>query len=185
MTAAKYLPPVVDYTILGDVGAPVKIQMAMDGKLRRTDGGVEEPIPPPNMAGTAGLACITSEECRTPPRDRSYCYNGACVPGGGVIFDGAAFLGFTKAFSEQQMGVLGGHLRVAASVCFNPSDNTGFEMMAIGPLAFDNDTVLVALRNYVPNAPPNAPYTYLSTSIDRRPCKGAPAPESYAVPIPC
>jgi hypothetical protein len=239
VTAAKYLPPIVDYTVLGDVRAPVIVQMSMDGKLRRADGGVEEPIPPPNLTKTPALACTTSDVCRAPPRDRSYCYNGTCVPGGGIVFDGAAFLGFSKPFSEQQMGVLGGHLRVAASSVYEVTDDVGFEMMAIGPLALDNDTILVAIRKcvfyihllvhrlspmsafclfdpviqhtyvvgapttlialllarllctffffarYSPDAPVNAAYTYLSTSLDRRACSGTPSTAPYCSGSKC
>eukprot|EP01046_Picozoa_sp_COSAG06_P053082 COSAG06_NODE_9090_length_1989_cov_4.921456_3_plen_110_part_00 len=62
------------------------------------------------------LSCTHSEECRTPPRDRSYCYKGQCVGGGGVLFDPAIFLGQngSSTYSELQTGVLGGHLRVAS-----------------------------------------------------------------------
>ena len=62
------------------------------------------------------LSCTHSEECRTPPRDRSYCYKGRCVGGGGVLFDPAIFLGQngSSTYSELQTGVLGGHLRVAS-----------------------------------------------------------------------
>ena len=123
LTAAKFLPPVLDYMVLGDVRAPVKAQMSMDGKLMRSDGNVQEPAPPNGTSAAkegVGLACISSEECNTPPRDRSYCYRGECVAGGGVVFDGAAFLGFSSdptqqgfdGFPEQQMGTIGGHLRV-------------------------------------------------------------------------
>ena len=58
-------------------------------------------------------------------------------------------------------------------------------MMAIGPLAFDNDTILVAIRRYSPTAPANAPYTYVSASLDRRPCKGASSAQPYCAGGKC
>ena len=108
LTAAKFLPPIADYVVLGDVGAPVKAVLAMDGKLLRSDGADNEPL----RAG-APANCTSSEQCRAPPRDRSYCYQGACVAGGGVVFDASAFLDLPLACKQMQAGVLGGHLRVA------------------------------------------------------------------------
>ena len=166
LSAAKFLPPLADYTVLGDVRAPVKAVATMEGKLKRSDGADEEPL---RMAG-APPSCNTSDQCRLPPRDRSYCYQGQCVPGGGTVFDAAAYLGLAPPFEEMQSGLVGGHLRVASVACFNRSTSQGFEMLAIGPLAADNDTILVALRRYVPAAPPNASFTFLSISLDRRPC---------------
>jgi len=132
------------------------------------------------------LACATSAECIIPPRDRSYCHDGACVPGDGTVFDGAAYLGYDgELFPARQSGVLGGHHRVAALGCHAPpapgstADVTGrgFEMMAIGPLGFDNDTILIAIRNHTDPGP--GTYTYLSTSLDRCPCKGVAIRTGY------
>jgi hypothetical protein len=53
-------------------------------------------------------------------------------------------------FSEMQAGVLGGHLRVASIGAYDVDSQLGFEMMALGPLALDNDTVLVAIRPHTP-----------------------------------
>lgn len=76
----------------------------MDGTIKRSDGGDNEPIPPPGPppfhleshydydGARESLACTTSYDCRTPPRDRSYCFKGQCVGGGGPIFSAAAFL---------------------------------------------------------------------------------------------
>ena len=49
-------------------------------------------------------------------------------------------------FSGMVSGVLGGYLRVASVGAFDLATERGFEMMALGPLAADNDTILVALH---------------------------------------
>jgi hypothetical protein len=43
LTAAKYLPPIADYVVTGDVRAPVKAVVTMDGKIKRSDGDNGEP----------------------------------------------------------------------------------------------------------------------------------------------
>ena len=88
--------------VIGDTHAPVKAVVTMDGTIKRSDGGDDEPIPPPGLPSLhlqsnyddarESLACTTSYDCRTPPRDRSYCFKGQCVGGGGPIFSAAAFL---------------------------------------------------------------------------------------------
>ena len=180
LTAAKFLPPTADYVVIGDTHAPVKAVVTMDGKIKRSDGGDNEPL----LEHQQNMQCDTSVQCNTPPRDRSYCYRGNCVGGGGTVFDGAAYLDIAPPtpghFRQMQTGVLGGHLRVAAVATF---DNTsaqmvGFEMLALGPLSFDNDTLLVAIRSVSiasaahPRAAKN--WSYLSLSLDRAPCTGGP-----------
>jgi hypothetical protein len=151
--------------------------------------GDDEPIPPPGdgLLAAAGAACQSSWECRAPPRDRSYCgAAGVCVGGGGPVFSPTVFLGQNASdYDQLQTGVLGGHLRVASVGCYSTAKRHGFEMMALGPLspavaeslgfARGNDTVLAALRPYTAGAQP-APYTYLSISLDRGNCSGAPLP---------
>ena len=39
LTAAKFLPPIADFVVIGDTGAPVKAVVAMDGTVKRSDGG--------------------------------------------------------------------------------------------------------------------------------------------------
>eukprot|EP01043_Picozoa_sp_COSAG02_P027814 COSAG02_NODE_1656_length_11472_cov_4.522729_4_plen_788_part_00 len=195
LKAAKFLPPIADYVVTGDVNAPVKAVVTMDGTIKRSDGGDNEPIPPPGLLSLDpephhgnvkdALACSTSYDCRTPPRDRSYCFQGQCVGGGGPIFSAAAFLNqSTSDYDQLQTGVLGGHLRVASVGCYSSKDKEGFELMALGPLSpheseslgfsKGNDTVLVALRPYMPpgREPTGQPYTFLSFSLDKAPCSG-------------
>jgi hypothetical protein len=43
LTAAKFLPPIADYIVVGDVHAPVKGVVTMDGKIKRSDGHDAEP----------------------------------------------------------------------------------------------------------------------------------------------
>lgn len=181
LTAAKFLPPIKDYVVIGDINTPVKAVVTMNGKIKRSDGTIFEP---PLEGGTT-LTCITSADCIVPPRDRSYCYQGQCIPGGGIVFDGAAYFGFDQDFSEQQAGVLGGHLRVASVGCFNKDNSTGFEMMSIGPLDLNNDTLLVAIRKYSNSGPLNSPYDYLSVSLDRRPCEGQTSSVPYCAGGKC
>ena len=101
LKAAKFLPPIADYVVIGDVNAPVKAVVTMDGKIKRSDGNAEEPPEWLGLAAAAGnLHCITTAECTTPPRDASFCKNGVCVHGGGTVFDGAAYLGLGTAYSE-------------------------------------------------------------------------------------
>jgi hypothetical protein len=47
---------------------------------------------------------------------------------------------------------------------------SGFEMMSLGPLRSDNDTVLIALRGYEKGAAVNASFTYLSVSLNQQRC---------------
>ena len=156
----------------------------MDGKLKRSDGGDDEPIPAfaglvnGTVNGGDALACSTSATCRAPPRDRSYCFEGKCVSGGGTVFDAVAFLGQTgTAYTELQTGVLGGHLRVASVGAFDATSGVGFEMMAFGPLKHDNDTILIAIRAAAASgdggAAAAAAFSYFSISLDRRGCVGA------------
>jgi hypothetical protein len=66
-----------------------------------------------------------------------------------------------------QAGVLGGHLRVASVGAFDVTTQRGLELMALGPLASDNDTILVALRPFTSAAAPaNASFAYYSASLD-------------------
>ena len=44
LTAAKFLPPIADYTVIGDVRAPVKAVVTMNGKIKRSDGSNLEPV---------------------------------------------------------------------------------------------------------------------------------------------
>ena len=79
----------------------------MDGTIKRSDGSDSEPIPPgdPTRAPAAeqpGVACASSWECRTPPRDRSYCSaDKTCVGGGGPIFSPTDFLGQNASEYDQ------------------------------------------------------------------------------------
>ena len=138
----------------------------MDGTIKRSDGSDSEPIPPgdPTRAPAAeqpGVACASSWECRTPPRDRSYCSaDKTCVGGGGPVFSPTDFLGQNASEYDQlqtgnprddfwhlgwilprvpaiivRVGVVGGHLRVASVGCYSTARQQGFEMMALGPLS--------------------------------------------------
>ena len=84
-------------------------------------------------------------------------------------------------FSDMVTGMLGGYLRVAAIGAFDRDTRRGFEMMALGPLAADNDTILVALRNattmevaglHSKDSPRSeiaaSTYSYYNVSLDRR-----------------
>jgi hypothetical protein len=93
------------------------------------------------------------------------------------VFDAMEVLGVPPTnFSSMVSGVLGGHLRVAAVGAFDQATQRGFEMMALGPLAADNDTILVALQKYSPSASHESDssnaiaegYIYFSVSLDRR-----------------
>ena len=44
LKAAKFLPPIADYTLIGDVRAPVKAVVTMNGKIKRSDGSNLEPV---------------------------------------------------------------------------------------------------------------------------------------------
>jgi hypothetical protein len=72
-----------------------------------------------------------------------------------------------------QTGVLGGHLRVASVGCYDAaggSSSSGFEMLSLGPLKSDNDTVLIALRRHGDGMAVNASFTYLSASLNQQRC---------------
>ena len=67
LKAAKFLPPIVDYVVIGDTMAPVPAVVTMDGKLQRADGGDQSfdggnpgtpqpPPPPPQPAAPAAAA---------------------------------------------------------------------------------------------------------------------------------
>eukprot|EP01046_Picozoa_sp_COSAG06_P053081 COSAG06_NODE_9090_length_1989_cov_4.921456_2_plen_205_part_00 len=65
-------------------------------------------------------------------------------------------------------------------------------MVALGPLPTDNDTLLVALRAHAPTQETNAagmgadaPYTYLSLSLDRRDCPGKAPAHGVCGASPC
>ena len=98
------------------------------------------------------------------------------------MFDGPSVLGFASGlFSEMQSGVLGGHLRVAVVGAFDQQSQRGLEMMALGPLAADNDTIVVAIRPHTPSANESARWSfdYFSVSLDRRhPGNSTPIPPS-------
>lgn len=285
LTAAKFLPPIADYIVIGDVQSPVKGVVTMDGKIKRSEGGDAEP-PSRSMAykgaehrtaasachfsaetkhvsvhdcaaddcknhatlaeaqaacaadstcgginagpygsgpvssfntrrgvayistwpcpGTTSYlnssgwlvtnagagacrsytggdhpppppppACHTSADCRKPPMMSHYCElpagggSGRCVPGGGTIFDGPSVLKMNSSvFSEMQAGVIGGYLRVASVGAYDVASGRGLEMMALGPLTADNDTVLVAIRPHSPEL--SFKFEYYSVSLDRR-----------------
>jgi hypothetical protein len=109
-----------------------------------------------------------------------------------------------------QTGVLGGHLRVASVGCFNngstATTTAGFEMLVYGPLAADNDTILIRIRGHrsgavdgerrheapagrsnsppvtrspsADEAPHPQPFAYLKVSLNRRNCVGSPCAPS-------
>ena len=168
----------------------------MRAKIKRSDGGDFEPPPAhaasaPAAANRAAVRCSVNADCpgSTAYRGSGYCFNGMCTAGGTTIFDAPAFLFGADApaqFAHVRSGVLGGHLRVSSLACFDgavpggavsaaATPSRGFEMMAIGPLAADNDTLVVALRRYAEGMDVNSTYTYLCLSLDRcalaaRPC---------------
>ena len=154
-------------------------------------------------------SCKTSADCRIPPMQSHYCKipagggPGACVGGGGTVFDGPAVLRlYHTTFSEMQAGLLGGHLRVASVGAYDVGTGRGLEMMALGPLAIDNDTMLVAIKPYAAvnasvaadaadtattnattaNADAGAskePFAYYSVSLDRtHPQSSNPVPSA-------
>lgn len=86
-----------------------------------------------------------------------------------------------------QTGVLGGYLRVASVACYDPANSAlgtaavGFEMIALGPLAEDNDTIVIAIRKYQgPDAPANATVQYVEVSLNQLRCNAAPCPSTSA-----
>jgi hypothetical protein len=218
LTAAKYLPPISDYVVTGDVRAPVKAIVTMDGKIKRTDGADHEPpsaqlrkasgrgrrengrrrqdvlpmgtqIAEVVADGTDGKRvestnCTSDPDCWTIANlERAYCSKGQCVGGGTTIFDAVKYLklavskgvdtGASYSFDNMQTGVLGGYMRVASVACFDAGDGAGgrgFEMLSLGPLKQDNDTVLIALRQYIPGAKANASFAYLSVSLSQQRC---------------
>ena len=53
LKAAKFLPPIADYVVIGDTHAPIKAVVAMDGKIKRSDGG-DGPDPTTTTSDNAG-----------------------------------------------------------------------------------------------------------------------------------
>lgn len=167
------------------------------GSCRNYTGGYVPPPPPPPP-------CFSSLECRQDGTKfdfvrPSYCQlpqpvesaspsrgsgapAGQCTGGGGTVFDAMELLQIPPTnFSDMVTGMLGGYLRVAAVGAFDRATRRGFEMTALGPIAADNDTILVALRNatgsevadlYNEETPrpeiSTSTYSYYSVSLDRR-----------------
>jgi hypothetical protein len=199
LTAAKFLPPIADYVVIGDTRAPMKAVVTMNGKIKRADGPNEEPVvvaasgrgatgaTVPEASTSSPTPCTHDSECATGRDLRGYCAaldaslagstdsattTGVCQPGGTTVFSAESFLGLPLAqpYANMQTGVLGGYKRVASVGCYDSTQGTpqeasprGFEMMAVGPLKADNDTILVALRKY--NSPQ---YQYRQVSIAQR-----------------
>ena len=71
LKAAKFLPPIVDYVVIGDTLAPVPAVVTMDGKLQRADGsdqsfdggnpGTPQPPPLTPLAAAGGQCQYTAE----------------------------------------------------------------------------------------------------------------------------
>lgn len=152
----------------------VQAVVTMHGNIKRSDGANNDP--PPILVDTP---CSKNDDCA----DREFCVNGTCRGGGTTVFSAGEFLGLPSTnYTMMQTGVLGGHLRIASVACLNPASNAantavaavGFEMLAVGPLPEDMDTILIAIRKFDPDAAVNASFQYVTVSLNQQRCTATP-----------
>jgi hypothetical protein len=151
LAAAKYLPPQRDYASIGGMAPYQKWSVSPDGRIKSADLDIYTPADAANATGPGALVY-----------DPRWYLPG--VPPSQPNFT------FTKS------GLVGGHLRVVATVAYEPTTGAGYEQLAFAPASEPSASAYVRLRGTSgPEAPPFA-YTYVNASLNTsRPLPLAPA----------
>lgn len=151
LAAAKYLPPQRDYASIGAVAPYQKWSVSPDGRIKAADSAIYTPAAAANETGPGRLV-----------HDPRW-YLPAVPPS-------------QPNFTFVKSALVGGHLRVVATVAYEPSTTAGFEQLAFAPASEPAASAYVRVRGTLgPEAPPFA-YVYVNASLNSsRPIPLAPA----------